>query len=89
MEKFTGILSIRLQNQGSKSEGRYALLLCEEQPAPIRLCREGQPSHDDLYFEPFDGREVIVTGHMSHDWLIVEAIEAVPNDQTQENIEEQ
>lgn len=88
MERYRGIISVRLQNEGSKSEGRYALLLCEEPTAALRLCREGETPSEVAYFEPFDGLETLVCGQMSHDWLIVKTVEVTVNNQIQENSEE-
>ena len=94
MEQYQGIILIRLQNVGSKSEGRYAYLVRDDDMSAVKLCREGVPPVDDPYFAPFDRQEAVVTGHMSHGWLIAEAV--VPkaagdatNGETDENTQQQ
>jgi hypothetical protein len=77
MEHYKGIILVRLQNVGSKSEGRYAYLVRDDDMNAIKLCRQGQPPYDDPFFEQFDKREVDVVGQMSHDWLIVSAVDVI------------
>lgn len=95
MEHYQGIILIRLRNVGSKSEGRYAYLVRDDDMSAVKLCREGVPPVDDPYFEPFDRQEAVVTGRMSHGWLIAEAIEVLKaagdatNGETDENTQQQ
>ena len=78
MERYQGVILIRLQNAGSKSEGHYAFLV-----------REGAVPADDPYFVPFDRQEVVVTGTMSHGWLVASAVEqAVAGDEADSETEE-
>ena len=60
MEQYQGIILIRLQNVGSKSEGRYAYLVRDDDMSTVKLCREGVPPVDDPYFGPFDRQEAVV-----------------------------
>lgn len=76
MERYQGVILIRFQNAGSKSEGHYAFLVRDDDMSVVKLCREGAAPVDDPYFGPFDRQEVVVTGHMSHGWLIAGAVEA-------------
>lgn len=66
MERYQGVILIRLQNAGSKSEGHYAFLVRDDDMSVVKLCREGAVPADDPYFVPFDRQEVVVTGTMSH-----------------------
>ena len=56
-----GKLTIRLQNQGTKSEGLYALLMDSEGKSWI-LYRENHYPAGDEFFTPFDGHQVSVEG---------------------------
>lgn len=76
MERYEGVILIRLQNVGSKSEGRYAFLVRDDDMSVLKLCREGVPPADDPFFESYDRREVVVTGRMSHGWLVASEVEA-------------
>lgn len=94
MEQYQGIILIRLQNVGSKSEGRYAYLVRDDDMSTVKLCREGVPPVDDPYFAPFDRQEAVVTGRMSHGWLIAEAVVLkvagnATNGETDENTQQQ
>lgn len=93
MERYQGVILIRLQNAGSKSEGHYAFLVRDDDMSVVKLCREGVQPADDSYFVPFDRQEVIVEGRMSHGWLIAEAVEAAAagntaDGETDENTEQ-
>ena len=57
----TGTLQIRTINAGSKSEGRYAILLMDE-GREYTLYRAGFLPMDDPYFDPYDGAKVTLTG---------------------------
>ena len=57
----TGTLQIRTSNEGSKSEGRYAILLTDE-GSEYTLYRAGFMPMDDPYFDPYDGAKVTLTG---------------------------
>ncbi|WP_295935619.1 hypothetical protein [uncultured Alistipes sp.] len=87
MERYQGIILVRLQNVGSKSEGRYAYLVRDDDMSAVKLCREEQPPFNDLFFEQFDKKEVSVTGRLSHGWLIVEAVEII-NGETDQNTQQ-
>lgn len=84
MERYQGVILVRLKNVGTKSEGQYAYLVCDDDMNAIRLCREGQPPFNDPYFVAFDRQETIVSGRMSHEWLIVDAVEVI-NRETENN----
>ena len=53
MERYQGVILIRLQNAGSKSEGHYAFLVRDDDMSVVNLC--AVPA-DDPYFVPFAGR---------------------------------
>ena len=59
MERYQGVILIRLQNAGSKSEGHYAFLVRDDDMSVVKLCREGAVPADDPYFVPFDRQEVV------------------------------
>ena len=57
MERYQGVILIRLQNAGSKSEGHYAFLVRDDDMSVVKLCREGAVPVDDPYFvRPAGGR---------------------------------
>lgn len=62
MERYEGVILVRLQNAGSKSEGRYAFLVRDDDMSVLKLCREGVPPADDPFFVAYDRQEVVVTG---------------------------
>jgi len=87
METYEGILRIGLYNVGSKSEGYYPVLIPASRrdggpgrTAVVKLGRDGVLPGDNSYFEPYDGRRVLLSGVMSHGWLIVERIECLPQE---------
>lgn len=84
MERYHGVILIRFQNAGSKSEGHYAFLVRDDDMSVVKLCREGAAPVDDPYFVPFDRREAIVTGRMSHGWLVADTVEAAATGDTAE-----
>ena len=80
MERYQGVILIRLQNAGSKSEGHYAFLVRDDDMSVVKLCREGAVP---------DRQEVVVTGTMSHGWLVASAVEqAVAGDEADSETEE-
>ena len=74
MERYEGVILVRLQNAGSKSEGRYAFLVRDDDMSVLKLCREGVPP-----------AEVVVTGCMSHGWLVADAVEAAADAEEMDN----
>ena len=95
MERYQGVILIRLQNAGSKSEGHYAFLVRDDDMSVVKLCREGAVPTDDPYFVPFDRQEVVLPGtmspgtFMSHGWLVASAVEqAVAGDEADSETEE-
>ncbi len=81
VERYQGVILIRLQNAGSKSEGHYAFLVRDDDMSVVKLCRDGAV--------PFDRQEVVVTGTMSHGWLVASAVEqAVAGDEADSETEE-
>ena len=68
-----GVVAIRLCNEGSRSEGRFAYLVSEDRE--WELTREGGVPFNDPYYEPFDGLNVIVKGCESGDFIIVDSID--------------
>ena len=85
MERYQGVILIRLQNAGSKSEGHYAFLVRDDDMSVVKLCREGAVPADDPYFVPFDRQEVVVTGTMSHGWLVADTVEAAADAEEMDN----
>lgn len=59
--QYSGLLEVRLDAVGSKSEGRYAHLLLPDEQDFI-LYREGCLAVNDEFFEPYSGHQVIVEG---------------------------
>ena len=57
-----GTLELRTKNEGSKSEGHYAILLTDE-GAEFTLYRAGNMPMDDPFFAPYDGRIVEAGNH--------------------------
>ena len=68
-----GTLELRTQNEGSKSEGRYAILLTDG-GTEFTLYRAGNMPMDDAFFAPFDGRIVEVVGVEEAPYFRVEEI---------------
>jgi hypothetical protein len=86
MDIFRGVVAIRLCNEGSRSEGRFAYLCCED--GGWELTREGGVPFNDPYYEPFDGLDVEVEGRQSGSFIIVEKIsESVAEVETSEGEE--
>lgn len=85
MECYTGVILIRLQNAGSKSEGRYAFLVRDDDMSVLKLCREGVPPADDPFFVPYDRQEAVVTGRVSHGWLVADAVETAADAENKEH----
>ncbi len=75
MERFRGVLQIRLCNEQSRSEGLYPILVSDGEE--LELCREGGLPMNDPYYEPYNMKHVEVTGYMSHGALVVESIEEI------------
>ncbi len=73
MKEYKGKIVLRIENIGAKSEGRYAYLESTDDRS-IQLCREGAYPVNDSYFEPFEDKEVMISGEESHGWLIVKTI---------------
>lgn len=85
MERYEGVILVRLQNAGSKSEGRYAFLVRDDDMSVLKLCRGGVPPADDPFFAAYDRQEVVVTGCMSHGWLVADAVEAAADAEEMDN----
>lgn len=85
MDRFRGILQIRLCNPQSRSEGRFAFLVMGDEE--LELCREGGLPMNDPYYEPFDAKYVEIEGTLSHGALIVESIEETQEPVTEERAE--
>lgn len=68
-----GTLQLRTKNEGSKSEGRYAILLTDE-GGEYTLYRSGCMPMDDAYFDAYDGAAVVVTGEEEGSYFRVEDI---------------
>ena len=66
---------MRLRNIDSRSEGLFPFLVCEDRE--YNLCREGGLPFNDPYYAPYHAQMVEVTGHLSHEAIVVEAIEVV------------
>ena len=68
-----GTLELRTKNEGSKSEGQYAILLTDE-GAEFTLYRAGNMPMDDSFFAPYYGRIVEVVGVEEDPYFRVEEI---------------
>lgn len=69
-----GLLSIELRNQGSKSEGLYAILTEKEGQTWILHRPDVYPAGDE-FFAPFNGHQVNVDGEQEIDkYICVENI---------------
>ncbi len=75
MEKFRGVLQMRLRNIDSRSEGLFPFLVCEDKE--YDLCREGGVPFNDPYYTPYHAQMVEVTGYLSHEAIVVESIEII------------
>ena len=75
METYYGLLSLRLCNSGSKSEGTYALLTLEDGKEYV-LYRKGTYPSDDAFFSPYDAQHLGVRGEVEAEGnnLLVEAL---------------
>lgn len=69
-----GLIDIRTSYIGSKSEGQYAYLCCDDGTV-FRLCRANEYPGNDMFFFPYDKHRVIIEGEFNGDWLAVEKIE--------------
>lgn len=84
METYNGVLSLRLMNEGSKSEGVFAYLTLESGDEYM-LCRQDVFPADDEYFVPFGGKAVCVKGELYTDELVVEEIQIAESSAVAEN----
>ena len=76
MESYTGVILVKNQNTGSKSEGYYAYLVSEGMDAIYQLYREGVYSANDSYLMSFDRKNVKIYGEVQQEtWLMVDSIE--------------
>lgn len=82
MDRFRGILQIRLCNPQSRSEGRFAFLVTGDDE--LELCREGGLPMNDPYYEPYEMKHVEIEGTISHGALIVESITELPEEVVEE-----
>lgn len=78
-----GTLELRTQNEGSKSEGRYAILLTDG-GTEFTLYRAGNMPMDDAYFAPYDGFAVEVVGVEEDAYFRVEEIKRCDNELNEE-----
>lgn len=73
MNIYIGIIEIRLQNIGSKSEGNYVYLLSED--FEYELFRKGASNCNDDYFTEFNNKNVIVEGEAVREkWIAIHSI---------------
>lgn len=56
-----GVMEYCMQNAGSKSEGKMALLKCDDGKEYF-LYRSGEHPVNDVFFTPFDGKRIEVEG---------------------------
>lgn len=75
---YNGIVNIRKEFEGSKSEGNYTFLNTGQ--VEYRLFRMEVHPADDDFFLPFEGKKVEVEGIVTDDWLSVEKISEVLED---------
>lgn len=80
MDEFLGVITYKLMNIGTKSEGYVPLLrVCvesdDEQSKVYKLCRADVLSTNDSYFEKYHNQEVVVRGVVQMGtWISVEDI---------------
>ena len=80
METYKGVVLVKKQNIGSKSEGFYAFLVSEHMDAVYRLCRKDVFNVNDEYLMAFDRKDVNVVGEIQHEkWLMVDTIQESEN----------
>lgn len=75
---YSGIVKIRKEAEGSKSEGYYAYLDTGQEE--YRLFRPGMFPVDDEFFSPFKEKNVEIEGVVTDCWLAVEAVSELPED---------
>lgn len=69
-----GKLTIELHNEGSRSEGWYAVLTDTESKTWLLYREDYYPAGDD-FFKPFDGHQVSVEGEQENEkYICVENI---------------
>ena len=73
---YSGIIVVRKEFEGSKSEGNYTYLNTGE--TEYRLFRRDAFPVNDGFFHPFEGKKVEVEGTVTDYWLSVEKIAEVP-----------
>lgn len=72
---YNGIVNIRKEYEGSKSEGNYTYLNTGQ--IEYRLFRMEVYPADDDFFLPYEGKNVEVEGIVTDNWLSVENISEV------------
>ena len=81
MEKKEGKIEVRKLNVGSKSDGNYAYLLCNESGNELRLCREGVYPANDNHLTQFANRTVSIEGTVQNgNWLTVSNVTEITED---------
>ncbi|MFI3277308.1 MAG: hypothetical protein SNH13_05135 [Rikenellaceae bacterium] len=95
MAELRGVVELRLCNVGTKSEGTYAYLNCDEGVSYI-LYREGEWEVNDSYFVDYAGKECVVEGQIDGSkYLCVSSIaelvqeQEVSEQETQEDGEQE
>ncbi|MBO5677343.1 MAG: hypothetical protein J6S02_04315 [Bacteroidaceae bacterium] len=75
METYHGLLSLRLCNSDSKSEGTYAVLTLEDGKEYVLYRKDTYPA-DDTFFTPYDAQHLGVRGVIEAEGnnLLVEAL---------------
>lgn len=77
MDTISGVVLIKSENKGSKSEGNVAYLvtLCNDEPQIFRLYREEAFNVNDNFFIKWDKKEVLVLGEIEMStWIKVTSI---------------
>ena len=76
MDSISGVITVKKENIGSKSEGCYSYLVSDSMDTIYRLYRKDVYDANDSYLMEFNRKEVRVYGEIQQEnWLMVEKIE--------------
>lgn len=82
-----GIISLETLYEGSKSEGKYAIIKTDDEKRLILYRPEHYPAAESVYFAAFAGKEVVAEGKEEREkYFCVETI-ALAAEQVEESAE--
>lgn len=75
---FKGTVKVNTISVGSKSDGRYCYLKCDDD-SEYKLCRDGIVDMNDELLLAFEDKNVVINGEISGKWIVVDTIKELFN----------